>query len=121
MTAMIFLPYSWGQGKGKETWCSITGANRYMRSGRVITRPISSPSWNMAVTTAHPITDPPMDIREHPHDLLEEPLLYNVNVDPGEKYNIARRTSGNHSRTSGRSWRSTWLTLEEVENQLEKR
>lgn len=38
--------------------------------------------------TAHPITDPMLEIENSP-TILEQPLLYNVNVDPAEKYNIA--------------------------------
>lgn len=38
--------------------------------------------------TAHPITTPPFELKNErtPHD---PPLLFNVNVDPGERYNIA--------------------------------
>ena len=38
--------------------------------------------------TAHPITNPQVDILNKP-TVLEEPLLYNLSIDPGEKYNIA--------------------------------
>ncbi len=38
--------------------------------------------------TAHPITNPMIEIKNTP-TVLEKPLLYNVNVDPGERYNIA--------------------------------
>ncbi len=37
---------------------------------------------------AHPITNPPMEIKNTP-TVLETPLLYNVNIDPSEKFNIA--------------------------------
>jgi len=38
--------------------------------------------------TAHPITNPPTEITNSP-TVHETPLLYNVNVDPSEKFNIA--------------------------------
>lgn len=40
--------------------------------------------------TAHPITDPPLEITGTPV-LQETPLLYNVNIDPSEKLNIAEQ------------------------------
>ncbi len=39
--------------------------------------------------TAHPITDPPVEL-ENSATILDQPLLYNVSVDPGERYNIAQ-------------------------------
>lgn len=68
--------------------------------------------------TAHPITTPPTEIpnQKTPQD---PPLLFNVSVDPGERYNIAeyhpeiiaeiRRILEDHL-----------ATLKPVENQLEK-
>jgi len=38
--------------------------------------------------TAHPVTDPPMEITNSP-TVHEIPLLYNLNIDPSEKFNIA--------------------------------
>lgn len=38
--------------------------------------------------TAHPVTQPPVPLENSP-TLLETPLLYNVNVDPGERFDIA--------------------------------
>lgn len=38
--------------------------------------------------TAHPITNPMLELKNTP-TVLEKPLLYNLNVDPGERYNIA--------------------------------
>jgi arylsulfatase A-like enzyme len=68
--------------------------------------------------TAHPITNPPMEITNTP-TVLETPLLYNVNVDPSEKLNIAdeypeiiaeiRKVLEEHL-----------AGIEPVENQLEK-
>lgn len=68
--------------------------------------------------TAHPITNPPTEIKNSP-TVQETPLLYNLNLDPAEKFNIAeehpeiiaeiRKTLENHSENT-----------EVVENQLEK-
>jgi len=68
--------------------------------------------------TAHPITDPPLEIKNTPtvHDI---PLLYNVNVDPLEKYNIA----GEHPEVIAeiREISDKHIAgIEPVENQLEK-
>ncbi|MFO7826347.1 MAG: sulfatase [Cyclobacterium sp.] len=38
--------------------------------------------------TAHPVTNPAVPLENGP-TVLEEPLLYNVNIDPGERFNIA--------------------------------
>ncbi|MBD3631147.1 MAG: sulfatase [Cyclobacterium sp.] len=38
--------------------------------------------------TAHPVTQPPVPLENTP-TVLETPLLYNVNVDPGERFDIA--------------------------------
>lgn len=38
--------------------------------------------------TAHPVTRPEVVV-ENKATVLETPLLYNVNVDPGERFNIA--------------------------------
>lgn len=38
--------------------------------------------------TAHPVTQPPV-LLENSATILETPLLYNVNIDPGERFNIA--------------------------------
>lgn len=40
--------------------------------------------------TAHPITNPPTEILNNP-TFQEPPLLYNVNIDPSEEFNIAKR------------------------------
>ena len=68
--------------------------------------------------TAHPITNPDIDITNTP-TVLDQPLLYNLSHDPGEKYNIAedhpeiiaeiRNVLDQHLKT-----------IKEVENQLEK-
>ena len=41
-------------------------------------------------TTAHPVTDPATIITSTP-EIHETPLLYNVSVDPSEKFNIAEQ------------------------------
>jgi arylsulfatase A len=38
--------------------------------------------------TAHPATNPPVTLESNA-TILDKHLLYNVNVDPGEKFNIA--------------------------------
>jgi arylsulfatase A-like enzyme len=38
--------------------------------------------------TAHPITNPSIELKNSA-TILDQPLLYNVNVDPGERFNIA--------------------------------
>ena len=68
--------------------------------------------------TAHPITTPEMDVASTP-TVLEQPLLYNLSHDPGEKYNIAedhpeiiaeiRNVLDEHLKT-----------VKEADNQLEK-
>jgi len=68
--------------------------------------------------SAHPITAPEMEVVNTP-TVLEDPLLYNLSVDPGEKYNIAedhpeiieeiRKVLAQHQKS-----------IVEVENQLEK-
>jgi arylsulfatase A-like enzyme len=68
--------------------------------------------------TAHPITDPPTEILNTP-TVHELPLLYNVNIDPSEKYNIAEK----HPEVIAeiRNILDEHLsTVVPVENQLEK-
>jgi len=68
--------------------------------------------------TAHPITTPEMDIQKTP-TVLEQPLLYDLAVDPAEKYNIADQHPGIIEEI--RMVLETHLkTIEVVENQLEK-
>ena len=38
--------------------------------------------------TAHPYTNPAIEIKNSP-TILDRPLLYNVSIDPGERFNIA--------------------------------
>jgi len=68
--------------------------------------------------TAHPITDPPMEITNTP-TVHETPLLYNVNIDPSEKFNIA----GEHPeiiKELRKVMEKHLAGIEQVENQLEK-
>jgi arylsulfatase A-like enzyme len=68
--------------------------------------------------TAHPITEPMLEITNGP-TVLEEPLLYNVNVDPGEKFNIAAE----HPEVIAEIQKileKHKAGIEPVENQLEK-
>ena len=68
--------------------------------------------------TAHPITDPEMKVVNTP-TVLEHPLLYNLSVDPGEKYNIAEQ----HPEVLAeiRNVLDQHLkSIKEAENQLEK-
>lgn len=38
--------------------------------------------------TAHPITNPPIELQNYPV-VQDPPMLYNLNIDPSEKFNIA--------------------------------
>ena len=68
--------------------------------------------------TAHPITDPPVEILNKP-TVQETPLLYNVNIDPSEKFNLAAE----HPEVIAeirKVLEDHLAGLEPVENQLEK-
>lgn len=68
--------------------------------------------------TAHPITSPPLEIPNQ-LTLLENPLLFNLAIDPGERYNIAQ----NHPEIIAEIRKiieAHQATLKPVENQLEK-
>ncbi len=68
--------------------------------------------------TAHPITNPPMEITNTP-TVHDTPLLYNVNVDPGERFNIAEE----HPEVIAeirKALEEHLAGIEPVENQLEK-
>lgn len=68
--------------------------------------------------TAHPITNPMIEITNSP-TVLEDPLLYNLSLDPGEKYNIAEEHPEIISDIK-QELEKHLATLEPVENQLEK-
>lgn len=58
-----------------------------VRKGKYKAHFITQLSWDKSRTSRF-VTDPEIDISEKPK-MLETPLLYNVNVDPAERYNIA--------------------------------
>lgn len=68
--------------------------------------------------TAHPITQPTIEIKNTP-TVLEQPLLYNLNVDPGEKYNIAAEHPDIIAAIRA-DLKKHVDGVEHVENQLEK-
>ena len=68
--------------------------------------------------TAHPITQPVMEIKNTP-TVLDQPLLYNVSIDPGEKYNIADEHPEVIQEIK-KVLEEHLSTIVEVENQLEK-
>lgn len=68
--------------------------------------------------TAHPITQPPLDLGNSPA-VLEQPLLYNLSTDPGEKYDLAEEHP-EVIREIRKVLEEHLSSLEEVENQLEK-
>ncbi len=68
--------------------------------------------------TAHPITNPPTEIKNE-RTVHEVPLLFNVNIDPSEKLNIAE----NHPEIINeirKVLEEHLAGIEPVENQLEK-
>ncbi len=68
--------------------------------------------------TAHPITNPPIAIENGP-TVHETPLLYNLNEDPSEKYNIAEEHPGVIEEIK-KVLQEHLAGIEPVENQLEK-
>ncbi|WP_234364079.1 sulfatase family protein [Lunatibacter salilacus] len=81
-------PLLMGTGKGKrETVFYYRGAQVYaIRKGDYKAHFITQLEYGNP--TAHPVTNPPIPL-ENGATILEEPLLYNVNIDPGERFNIA--------------------------------
>jgi arylsulfatase A-like enzyme len=68
--------------------------------------------------TAHPITNPPTEIK-NARTVEDPPLLYNVNIDPSEKFNIAEE----HPEVIfeiRKVLEKHLAGIEPVENQLEK-
>jgi arylsulfatase A len=68
--------------------------------------------------TAHPITNPPTEIK-NARTVEDPPLLYNVNIDPSEKFNIAEE----HPEVIAeirKVLEQHLAGIEPVENQLEK-
>ncbi len=68
--------------------------------------------------TAHPITDPFIEITGKPV-VQETPLLYNVNIDPSEKFNIAEQYPEVIAEIR-QVLQKHLAGIEPVENQLEK-
>ncbi len=68
--------------------------------------------------TAHPITKEDLAITNKP-TVLDQPLLYNLSVDPGEKYNIADQHP-EVIQDIRLALEKHLSTIVEVENQLEK-
>jgi arylsulfatase A-like enzyme len=68
--------------------------------------------------TAHSITDPPTEILNTP-TVHETPLLYNVNIDPSEKFNIAEQYPKVIAEIR-KVLEEHLAGIEQVENQLEK-
>lgn len=68
--------------------------------------------------TAHPVTEPMLEITNSP-TVLEEPLLYNVNIDPSEKFNIAEEHPEVIAEIK-KILEEHMAGIEPVENQLEK-
>lgn len=81
-------PLLLGTGKGeRETVFYYRGEQVYaIRKGDYKAHFITQLEYGNP--TAHPVTNPPITL-ENGATILEEPLLYNVNVDPGERFNIA--------------------------------
>ena len=81
-------PLLMGTGKGeRETVFYYRGEQVYaIRKGAYKAHFITQLEYGNP--TAHPVTIPPVPL-ERSATILEEPLLYNVNVDPGERFNIA--------------------------------
>lgn len=68
--------------------------------------------------TAHPITNPPTELKNErtPHD---PPLLFNVSIDPGERYNVAEAHPEIIAQIR-RILQDHLASVVPVENQLEK-
>ena len=68
--------------------------------------------------TAHPITNPGIDIKKTP-TIQDPPLLYNVSIDPSEKYNIADEYPDVIAEIK-KVLEQHRAGIKQVENQLEK-
>ncbi len=77
-----------GTGKSeRETVFYYRGQKVYaIRKGDYKAHFITQLEYNSP--TAHPVTNPPVTL-ENSATVLDTPLLYNVNADPGERFNIA--------------------------------
>ncbi|MDN3686253.1 sulfatase family protein [Cyclobacterium jeungdonense] len=81
-------PLLGGTGKsGRETVFYYRGQQVYaVRKGDYKAHFITQLEYGNP--TAHPVTQPPVPL-ENSATVLETPLLYNVNIDPGERFDIA--------------------------------
>lgn len=81
-------PLIFGTGKSKrDVVFYYRGQKVYaIRKGNYKAHFITQNEYNSQTT--HPVTNPPMEITNSP-TFHETPLLYNLNVDPSEKFNIA--------------------------------
>jgi arylsulfatase A len=82
------IPLLTGTGKsGRESVLYYRGQKVYAaRKGDFKAHFITQNEYGSQ--TAHPITVPPIELQNQP-TTHEPPLLYNVSIDPSEKYNIA--------------------------------
>jgi arylsulfatase A-like enzyme len=58
-----------------------------IRKGNYKAHFITQLEWGNS-KTAHPYTDPDIELKNSP-TIMDQPLLYNVSIDPGERFNIA--------------------------------
>lgn len=82
-------PLLMGTGIGeRETVFYYRGQQVYaIRKGDYKVHFITQLEWGNS-KTAHPYTDPEIEIKNSP-TVMDQPLLYNVSIDPGERFNIA--------------------------------
>jgi arylsulfatase A len=111
-------PLLFGTGKsGREVVYYYRGEQVYaIRKGDYKAHFITQNEYGSQ--TAHPITIPPTEIKNTRTD-EDPPLLYNVNIDPSEKFNIAE----DHPEIIAeirRVLEEHLAGIEPVENQLEK-
>ena len=111
-------PLIFGTGKSpREVVFYYRGQQIYaIRNGNYKTHFITQSEYGS--NTAHFITEPAIEIKNTP-TVLEQPLLYNLNNDPSEKYNI----SSEHPEIieeARKILKEHLAGIEPVENQLEK-
>ncbi len=68
--------------------------------------------------TAHPVTNPEIEIKNTP-TIQDPPLLYNLSIDPSEKYNIANEYPEVIAEIK-KVLEQHRAGIKQVENQLEK-
>ena len=96
MTDMIFRRLYLAQGKAPEMKCFITADNKVyaVRKGDYKAHFITELCWGNSKTSLL-YTDPEIEITGEP-TVLDSPLLFNVNVDPSERFNIADQHPGSN-------------------------